>query len=414
MNRALGIFLYATIALTLPMSGQQHIQLSASYHAIIEKLICFNDKGFKVFYGGPIDTSNKGIKWIMPVSFEDRKKKTRAIYEIAFINCTPGTAKDAEILCIDVPEIPIKFKNSATADYATFSSLIKGNYKDGNYIVVRCAEVANLHFPDIFIHCLYSKKLESDKQKIAHYLHKTFHTRKNFLNYYNSQTTETIAQEDEEQTTYQPQLIETNLGKQTGSFYVTKIVKKKDAWKAYYVIYPATTTLESLAASNEHILIRLDSGCVSGQIYDDEACDCLDQLHEGLNQLAQPTLCPGLIIHIPTHDGRGFGTAPKAETEIYKRGGEGCVHSTPALDTISAAKLLYGADSYDIRSFDGAAQLLASLNINKVMLLTDNIHKIALLEKYGVHVLRKKTKTNKPSCIMHIDAKKKSGNYFID
>lgn len=414
MNILLRVLLCLAIALSNGVNAQEQIELSSSYYSVIEKLICFNRNGFKVFHGGPIDTTNHGIKWIMPVSFEDTDNKTRAIYEVAFINCTPNTAEDAELLFIDVSEITIKFKNNATADYALFSSLIKGKYKDGKYIVIRFAEIANVYFPDIFVCCLQGNRLDSDKDTIAYYLHETFHTRKNFLNYYSSPTIETIAHESEDQIIYQPQLVETSFDQQSFFFCVVKIVKKQDLWKVYYVVYPANTTLESLATCNEHVLIRLDSGCVSGQIYNDEACDCIDQLHEGLYQLTQEILLPGIIIHIPTHDGRGFGTAPKAETEIYKRGGNGRIHSTVSLDTIAAAKLLYGVDNYDIRSFDGAAELLASLHINKVILLTDNVNKISLLQKYGIEVLRKKTKTNKPSCLLHIEAKKNSKNYFTD
>ena len=40
-----------------------------------------------------------------------------------------------------------------------------------------------------------------------------------------------------------------------------------------------------------------------------------------LKQLVKDDDSGGIVIHIPSHDGRGFGTAPKAETEIYKRGG---------------------------------------------------------------------------------------------
>ncbi len=159
-------------------------------------------------------------------------------------------------------------------------------------------------------------------------------------------------------------------------------------------------------------LLRLDSGCVSGQIYGDEACDCLDQLHEALRLLVMEENSSGVIIHIPGQDGRGFGTAPKAETEIYKRGGRGRIHSTVALDTVAAAKALYGVEKYDLRSFDGAAFILNFLGINEVVLFTDNIEKVGTLEKYGVKVRRKRTGTDKASCLNHICAKKNSGLYF--
>lgn len=190
------------------------------------------------------------------------------------------------------------------------------------------------------------------------------------------------------------------------------MIKKQDVWKLYYLVYSASVSLDELENSQERLLVRMDSGCISGQIYDDEACDCLDQLHDGLQEIISNTESKGLIIHIPSHDGRGFGTAPKAETEIYKRGGSGRIHTTPSLNTVAAAKLLYGCDEYDFRTFDGAAEILFSFKINNVLLLTDNKDKVATLEKHGIKVTRKKTETNKPSCLEHIQAKKNSSLYF--
>jgi GTP cyclohydrolase II len=195
-------------------------------------------------------------------------------------------------------------------------------------------------------------------------------------------------------------------------FKLSKVIKSKDNWKVYYIIYKTEDSLESLAKEKKPILLRLDSGCVSGQIYDDQECDCLDQLHIALSELSENKKNKGIIIHIPTQDGRGFGTAPKAETEIYKRGGRGKVNSTLPLNTVDAAKLLYDTDNYDFRTFDGAAEILASLNIKSVFLMTDNKEKVESLKRSGINVTRKKTNTNKSSCITHIEAKKNSSLYF--
>jgi GTP cyclohydrolase II len=161
--------------------------------------------------------------------------------------------------------------------------------------------------------------------------------------------------------------------------------------------------------------VRLDSGCVSGQIYDDDTCDCLDQLHHGLHKMVTDNQ-KGLIIHMPTHDGRGYGTAPKAETEIYKRSGKGRVHAAlEKMDTVSAAKFLYGeSQQYDLRTFDGAAKILKSLGIQRVKLLTDNKTKLNALVENGIQVVREKTDTQKESCSEHLAAKKSSESYFSD
>jgi len=198
------------------------------------------------------------------------------------------------------------------------------------------------------------------------------------------------------------------------AFYVEKRIRKNDIWKIYYLIYRKKPA-QQLQSQNPTI-IRLDSGCVSGQIYDDLSCDCLDQLHTALKTIIQKKENNSIIIHIPCHDGRGFGTAPKAETEIYKQGMEGRVYNTQEkLDTIQAAELLYGKNNiYDIRFFDEAALILRDLNIKNIKLLTDNVLKVNTFKKYDINVIRKKTKTDKQSCIEHIDAKKRSNLYFSE
>jgi GTP cyclohydrolase II len=117
-------------------------------------------------------------------------------------------------------------------------------------------------------------------------------------------------------------------------------------------------TVTDFSSIDERIPLRIDSGCVSGQIYDDESCDCIDQLNAGLEFLIQDKSKYGLVIHIPAQDGRGFGTAPKTETEIYKYGGKGRVHKTEQLDTVSAAELLYGTKKLTVEPMMAWQQFL--------------------------------------------------------
>ena len=215
-----------------------------------------------------------------------------------------------------------------------------------------------------------------------------------------------------------PQLIEqkrigTKFNEKTHYFNVAHYYLKDDPWKSYYLV-----SLDSLASNyptNEiPLFLRLDSGCTSGQIYNDQSCDCLEQLQQGLLGLIESKNEKSILIHIPTHDGRGFGTAPKAETEIYKRGGNGRVHKTEKLDTVKAATLLYNTDDFDIRTYEGCAKILTLKNIKRVDLLTDNKGKIEGLIKHGISVNRKKTFTAKQTCLEHIQAKKNSNYYFSD
>ena len=405
---------HLVIAITVLLPGKiisESILLPTSYPLVLEKLIFFKQDTFKVFYGGPIDKPENGAQWIMPIVFEGTDQKTRAVYEVAFINCEPTTAKDADIIFIQASDIDIKFKNSRSNNYKVFSSLINGEYHNEKYIVVRGCDVAAVFFPDIFIASADRTQHDSDKTQIVQFLNTQFKTRNDYTIIETEYKKDIILYETEDETVYEPIHVTTDFETESYSFSVEKRIKKHDLWKIYYIISKKEAPQKN-NPSERDTLLRIDSGCVSGQIYDDMSCDCLDQLHEALKQIAYNQNSQGIIIHVPGHDGRGFGTAPKAETEIYKRGGCGRIHSTCPLDTIAAATLLYGTEIYDLRSFNGIAGLLHDMNISKVILLTDNIAKVNSLKYNGIEVIRQETNTNKSTCLDHLNAKKNSSLYF--
>jgi GTP cyclohydrolase II len=158
--------------------------------------------------------------------------------------------------------------------------------------------------------------------------------------------------------------------------------------------------------------VRVDSGCAGGQIYDDDSCDCADQFFDFISKYVANG--EGIVLHVPCHDGRGFGFAPKAETEIYKQGGTGRIHTTKPIDTVSAAKLLYKADdyNYDIRDYKGVALILKELGCNDIKLYTDSRKKVNSLSDAGINVERIPTETHKSTCKQHIEAKKSNPLFF--
>lgn len=386
-------------------------QINSVYPDLLEKLLFYKNDTFKVFYGGPITRNGAGVRWVMPAIFENEFYETRAVYEIAFVNCDLTNAQNAEILFVDVSDINIKFRNKKSKDYELFSHLIKGTYSpEKKYIVVRCSDKAMVFYPNVFIRSVTGDFRDSDRTTIATFLSQKFLTKNEYQNYYSGKQTMNIAYTNDSEIVYQSEIIDIELNKETHSFHLTEMIRKNDPWKIYYIISKKPFEKIPEDMRDRPVFIRFDSGCVSGQIYDDQECDCYEQLREGLEQIVQYQ--DGILIHIPSHDGRGFGTAPKAETEIYKRGGKGRVHKTPPLDTILAAKMLYKTDDFDIRTFDGAATILKSQGIQNVILLTDNVQKLQTLQKHGVVVHRQKTGTSKNSCAVHVQAKKKDKHYF--
>jgi len=211
----------------------------------------------------------------------------------------------------------------------------------------------------------------------------------------------TVFLENEELKLIGPRVIQNEIGE----FYSYLVEFKVDIWENYEII--AGNLLE--IGRTTDFIIRFDSGCDSGQLYNDDACDCLDQFRNAMDEIKREG--GGLIVHIPSHDGRGYGMAGKMETELYKSGKPGLIHQpSEHMDTVSAARLLYG-DNYDIRTYDGAAKILLALRLTTVRIYTDNSQKFRAIKERGIDVIRVKTNTQKESAQEHIDAKHQTPPY---
>lgn len=409
---SLKVLLFTGTVLSL-FANTPDVILNARYACIVEKVLLYKEGGLKIFYGGPVQCSGPvGVKWVMTASFEDENYQTRAVYEIAFVNCSLEDAKGAQTVFIEAPEIDIKFQNIASEGYSRFMSLIKGDHLLGKYIVIRAADVAMTFYPDIYVNAVYGSRDPKDVDQILEFLNRSYGTQRRCKEWIASPQKLIVNEEDDNQIRFLPVEVSVLIEGKPTPFVVMPYFLKQDPWKLYYVI--AKTDLSKLKATDqkEVPVLRLDSGCVHGQIYHDGGCECLEQLHTGLREITSSPHPFNMLIHIPAHDGRGFGTAPKAETEIYKHGGRGRLHATAPLDTIAAAKLLYQSAEFDLREFDGAAFLLKKFSIDAVELLTDNMKKVKALERAHIRVFRKSCALIKPSCTVHLEAKKKHSNYF--
>lgn len=383
------------------------------YAAVVEKLLFHKEDRFSVFYGGPITHRANGVRWVMFACFEDDAYALRSYYEIAFVHCDFHDAHEAQLLFVDVPDINVKFKNELSDDYRVFSDLCAGKYSEGKYVIIRATDVGIPFYPNIYLRDPKRLVDEKDKEQIARFLHNRFYTQDHIKNYYTSSSHEEIEQATQEEICYKPISLIVDLKGQKYHFSLIKKVISNDPWRLYYLITYSGDAQDGLSRENIETqlpMLRLDSGCLIGQIYGDETCDCLDQLHNTLFILARDRC--GLIVHMPTQDGRGFGSAPKAETEIYKQGGRGRVHETEPLHTIAAAEHLYHSEHIDLRTFDGAAKMLQHLKINRVQMYTDNRYKVYSLQDMGIETIRIPTDTDKESCAHHLEAKKNHKSYY--
>ncbi len=376
------------------------------YSFIRENLMFYRDDNLKIYYGGPITHPFGSVKWVMPAVFEDSKFNPECVFEISFVHCTPETAHDAKIFYTNAQDINVKLKNTLNDENEVFQKLISGKKFSGKYIVIRKTDIAMITYPDIFID---SKKYDNEKnlKKLISILEKKYQATFQNDSFQKCIFEKSVYYKSKNMIIYEPEKIQTIVNDEEFSFFVTKIFMPFDKWKMYYFI----SKLPIDKYKKTKITLRIDSGCVSGQIYDDDTCDCLDQMNSYLKKIKNEN---AVIIHIPAHDGRGFGFAPKAETEIYKKGGVGRLLETNPLDTVEAARKLYCVpdEKYDIRDYSGAVHVLKYLDCKNVILCTDNTRKKSDLEKNGIKVLREATKTKKASCQHHIQAKKNDPLYF--
>lgn len=127
--------------------------------------------------------------------------------------------------------------------------------------------------------------------------------------------------------------------------------------------------------TDEPVLVRVHSECLTGDVFSSIRCDCGDQLRHAIQMVADEGR--GVVVYM-RQEGRGIGLHNKLKAYELQDSG---------MDTVEANEAL-GFEP-DLRNYGIGAQILKDLGIKRLKLMTNNPRKIVGLDGYDLQVVER-------------------------
>ena len=154
--------------------------------------------------------------------------------------------------------------------------------------------------------------------------------------------------------------------------------------------------------SDEPVLVRVHSECLTGDVFGSVRCDCGEQISIAMEAIEAEGR--GVFLYM-RQEGRGIGLHNKIKAYALQDGG---------LDTVEANEEL--GFPADLRDYGIGAQILSDLGVRDMKLLTNNPKKVVGLDGHGLRVVETVPiqATPHPENINYLETKKEKLGHLID